>query len=148
LTDRKEETRKIVRFALLGVTVTVLELIVFYLFNLFLSNVPAQGASYAVGAVYSYLLHRRFTFKTKSKIISAEFVRFLIVNGISLILGMAAMFVLTDVMHIMGTPLKDLASKAIAMFSTTICNYIGNRLWVFKATEEDTADKTEDTAAD
>ena len=131
--NKKDEFIKALKFALLGLTTTAVESLAYTVLLFFsASQMPAQAISYALGAVNSYAVNRKFTFKTNEKFLSTELLKFFVVNLISLLFGLLAMFILTRFLKIEGTVLKDAAAKIIAMFMTTISNYLGNRLWVFK----------------
>lgn len=90
-----------------------------------LSPYLARTLSWIVGAVFSYAVNRQWTFKAEDKG-AAPFIRFCIVNALSLALGLVMLFVFTS----LG------ASNSLGFFLTlpftTVANYLGYRFWSFQ----------------
>ncbi|HEV2412556.1 MAG TPA: GtrA family protein [Candidatus Saccharimonadales bacterium] len=71
------------------------------------------------------LTHKVFVAKTRSGRI--QFFRYLFVGGFSAAVNLAALFVLTSLMHI-----QYLVSEGLAFLIATIINYILSILWIFQ----------------
>ena len=91
----------------------------------------SKGISYTCGAILSYTLNRRFTFKDNNSI-SATLPRFIVINLLALGASLTSM-------HIFGNLLglhMWICYFLSIVFSFSV-NYLGNRFWVFKGEKEE-----------
>jgi putative flippase GtrA len=86
----------------------------------------AQALSYSTGVVNSFFLNRKWTFRVTRKVKVLEVVKFMIVNGLSLLVSSGLLFILHDTEH-----LRLWLCKFIATGVGVAVNYMGSRLWVF-----------------
>lgn len=88
--------------------------------------VPATVAGFAVGAVVSYTLNRRYTFAVRPAFMRG-FVKFAVVIGVGAVLnaGIVALFI--------GLGLHYLIAQVIATGLVLIWNFAAARLVVFRA---------------
>jgi putative flippase GtrA len=125
--NERENIRTLWRFCLVGAGNTFVDFIVFFLLISFgVSALLAQVCSYTAGVVNSYVWNRIWTFRVKRKASIGEFLRFLIVNVLSLAVTLLLLFLCRDVGH---WPL--FAGKLIATFGGIAVNFAGSRFWVF-----------------
>lgn len=89
------------------------------------AKVPASVFAYLCGAVTSYLLNRRFTFKSTADA-KKTFPKFMAVNLIGLLLNTAIFFTLVQ----MGV--HYLLAQCVATALVLIWNYAGARFFAFK----------------
>lgn len=89
--------------------------------------IPSKAISYSIGAVVSYLMNRKLTFGTSSRIVSSALARFLLVNCAAITLSLSSMYLFNE---ILGLPVwMGYFLSIIFSFST---NFLGNRFWVFR----------------
>lgn len=91
------------------------------------SYITAQAVSYPCGAINSYFLNRRLTFTERGSINIWEVVRFAVLNVISIMISLLALFVAKhDVMLDIGW------SKMVANGCVLCTNFVGSKWFVFK----------------
>lgn len=123
----KREAFRFLRFCTVGLGNTAVDFTAFFLLTLGgAAYLPAQVISYSAGVVNSFLLNRRWTFKVKRRADIFEAARFIIVNGISLLVSAGLLFILYDLYHLGLWP-----SKFMATAGGIAVNYAGSCVWVF-----------------
>jgi putative flippase GtrA len=123
--------RQFVKFNLVGLLNTALDFVLFSLLTWFgVFYIWAQCISYGVGMLNSYTLNKYWTFAQKGRLEPKQAIRFLLLNLGSLLLSLGMLAVLSDYIGI-----KVLVAKLITTAVTTLFNYAGNKLWVFRARE-------------
>ncbi|MDR2360913.1 MAG: GtrA family protein [Oscillospiraceae bacterium] len=120
-----------VKFGLVGAVNTLfsyaISIVLFYILNI--PEPAAQAAGYLCGCVSSFLLNGKFTFKTKGSVI-----KFAVVNILSLIAGAA----LAAFWSAAGIEYR--IASIITTAVTMLINFIGYRLWVYKAYNQEHTD--------
>ncbi|WAH42746.1 GtrA family protein [Alicyclobacillus fastidiosus] len=87
----------------------------------------AQAVSYPCGAINSYFLNRRLTFAKRGGLNPYEMLRFGLLNVLSILGSMLALFVANHSLHV------GLSASKVAANGTALCmNYAGSRWWVFR----------------
>jgi putative flippase GtrA len=123
--------RQFVKFNLVGLLNTALDFVLFSLLTwLGVFYIWAQCISYGVGMLNSYTLNKYWTFAQKGRLEPKQAMRFLVLNLGSLLLSLGMLAFLSDYLGI-----KILAAKLLTTAVTTLFNYAGNKLWVFRAGE-------------
>ena len=119
------------RFAVVGVINTSIDLAVFYLafYWLGLHLIVANTIAYSVGTVNSYLMNKYWTFAGRGspEVSPAEFSRFILFNLGGLILSNIAIFIFAKFV-------PPIISKIGAIGITFIWNYVTIRRFVFRDT--------------
>lgn len=147
---KKESIFQFLKFALVGVLNTVVDFLVFQLFNLTLGWMYlAQVIGYCVGILNSYFWNSRWTFRKEHRRSAREVVTFLVVNLVSLGVSLGVLwlcrnpFGITDawvagwVPAWLGGFVKgDTVAKLIATPCAVLVNFIGSKLFVFRAEKE------------
>ncbi|KDE47083.1 membrane protein [Geobacillus sp. CAMR12739] len=121
----RKEKQTIWRFAVVGVSNTAVDFVVFFL--LAAMGVPAAAAqvvSYGAGMANSYIWNRLWTFQVKRKANIGEFLRFLAVNGLSLGASLGVLLAAERLMPLW-------LAKSVATIAGMAVNFIGSRFWVF-----------------
>ncbi|OKO95431.1 GtrA family protein [Geobacillus proteiniphilus] len=121
----RKEKQTIWRFAVVGVSNTAVDFVIFFL--LAAMGVPAAAAqvvSYGVGMANSYIWNRLWTFQVKRKANIGEFLRFLAVNGLSLGASLGVLLAAERIMPLW-------LAKSAATIAGMAVNFIGSRFWVF-----------------
>lgn len=118
------------RFSLVGVLNTLIDFVVFTMFNsLFGFNYAvSQVAGYSFGIVNSFIFNKNWTFENKDvhKKTVNEFLKFILINLISLTITIIFMR-----FFIKNFNLNVYAAKIIVTFIAQITNFLGYKLWVF-----------------
>jgi len=116
-----------VRFCTVGLANTAVDFSAFFILNVLgMPYLIAQVIAYSAGVVNSYFFNRKWTFGRTDKANGAEAVKFIIVNGLSLLVSSQLLFVLYDLNH------RDLwLAKLGATAGGIAVNFMGSRLWVF-----------------
>ncbi|HHW45084.1 MAG TPA: GtrA family protein [Desulfotomaculum sp.] len=123
----KHKALQFLRFCTVGLGNTVVDFTAFFLLTL--GGVPyllAQILSYSSGVANSFFLNRKWTFRVARKASIPEVVKFIIVNGLSLLISSGLLFILHDVTH-----LQLWLSKFAATGCGIVVNFTGSRFWVF-----------------
>jgi len=118
-----------IKFGLVGVLNTAVDFAVYTL--LFWVGVPyllAQCVSFAAGTANSYVLNRAWTFQAKGpQGASGQLARHVTWNVIVLLLSLGLLYLFSD-----GLGLHPLVAKVAVTVVSTIVNFVGSKLWVFR----------------
>ncbi len=90
-----------------------------------LDEIVAKAISYSCGAILSYILNRKITFKNKKKVV-ITLPRFVIINLLALSASLGSMAIMSKALGFH----EWLAYLLSVVFSFSV-NYCGNRFWVF-----------------
>ncbi len=123
----KHSVIQFLRFSIVGLGNTAVDFAVFFLLTW--GGVPyliAQAISYSSGVFTSFYFNRKWTFKVTHKYNVLEIAKFIIVNGLSLLVASSLLFIVQDVYH-----LELWLGKILATGGSTVFNFTANRLWVF-----------------
>jgi putative flippase GtrA len=121
--------RHFILYAMSGCVNTVVDFGVFTLLNVFtpLALAFCQAGGYIAGVISSFILNRNVTFKDgRNTGIFSQLWRFICVNGVSLLVSTFGIQWLTS------GGLNDYIAKVIILVITTLINYVGYKLLVFK----------------
>lgn len=122
-----------VKFNLVGVMNTLVDIGVFALLTAVgLNRYVAQVISYACGVLNSYLFNTLWTFKKEKRRTAKEFILFVCVNIVSLLVSLGMLYAAEHYLHVQNTLLQKLIATPVAM----AVNFIGNKLFVFKKSED------------
>ncbi|HWS30651.1 MAG TPA: GtrA family protein [Clostridia bacterium] len=121
-----------IKFNLVGILNTLVDIGVFALLTaLGLDRYVAQVISYSCGVLNSYLFNTLWTFRQEKRRTAKEFLLFVCVNLVSLGVSLGMIYVAEHDLHVEGTFMQKLIATPVAM----VVNFIGNKLFVFKKTE-------------
>jgi putative flippase GtrA len=119
-------SRQFLVFSLIGLLNTAVHLCVFLLlFRAF--GVPmllASAIGYASGVANSYFMNRRWTFRVSAPPNTAEFLRFALVNLVSLAVNLAVLEFLVRSVGIVPE-----AAQIAAIAASLVVNFAGNKKW-------------------
>jgi len=119
------------RFVVVGIANTLVDFIVFFFFHNILGiyYTLSQGFGYSFGVLNSFIFNKIWTFESKvnKKKTAMEFIRFIIINALSLFVSMYGISQLVSVMGI-----NVYIAKIIVTLLTQLINYLGYKIWVFK----------------
>ena len=145
---------QLIKFALVGASNTIVDMIVQTLVKLFLNLFTqaswvvyaAKAVGYCCGIANSYILNSRWTFKEERRQDKREILSFIGVNLAVLLISFALIYVFKTQLHLndwwMGLGLPGWLTKVVdgelfcSLAATCICipvNFVLNKLFVFKA---------------
>jgi putative flippase GtrA len=121
--------REVLNYLVFGVLTTVVNWIVFQIFNAGLSVhwSIANVIAWICSVLFAYVTNRRFVFKSASRNIIREIALFVQFRLISLLLEMLILFVLIE--RLSAAPFT---SKVIAAVVVVAANYFFSKLIIFK----------------
>jgi putative flippase GtrA len=123
--------RQFVKFNLVGLLNTALDFVIFACLTwLGVFYIVAQCISYGLGMVNSYTLNKYWTFAQKGRLDSKQVLRFTILNlgSLAFSLGLLVLFKDQWLMNV-------IMAKLLTTIVTTLVNFVGNKLWVFRVNE-------------
>lgn len=136
-----EQWKRLIKFGITGVANTLVDFIVFTILSQFLLiNVyVAQVFGYSAGILNSYIINRSWTFQTKNKFFSSEFLRFIFVNLVMLGISVLLLYLFNDILEmkqllIFGKQWGSLLAKLIATGIVMLLGFFVNRKFVFQNT--------------
>lgn len=130
----KCELKRISLFFMAGLINTALDCSLYYILINFLSPARAQPIALTAGLVSSFLINRKYTFKSNKKIFSVELLKYIIISAVSIIISpvLIAYFDFRS---------NEFLAKIPVTIITGVFNYILCRFWVYRSINTDTADK-------
>lgn len=129
LASRRRGIRQFVKFGLVGAFNAVLDfgvlniLVLVFHFNVYL----AGALSLTLALTSSFYWNRRFTFRSDSPRVAAEYVKFTIINGLGAFFNF---LIYSALIHYLGFWYN--LAKAIAVLITMFWNFLGSKYWVFR----------------
>lgn len=131
---RHQTVRQFIKFATVGLGNTILDWVVFSIFNLFLSQFgqlgrqAAKAGSYTIASASGFYFNRRWTFRSFDRSIYHQIGRFLVVSLIGLATNNLLFFLATAEVTL---ALPDIYGLVIATGGTAIWNFTANKFWTF-----------------
>lgn len=121
--------RQFIKFGLVGFLNTLIDYILFtaFFYLLDIHYLYANAMSFTIAVTNSYLLNRRWTFRSDNPNWRAEAAKFLTVNIIGLGLSEIILFILVE--HFQ---MYQLLAKAMAIVVVLFWNFTGTRFWAFR----------------
>lgn len=134
--DMFERYREIINYLIFGVATTVVNIVVFFLFDTILS-VPyliANAIAIILSILFAFFTNKKYVFKSQATSRQdswEEFVRFVSFRVLSGLFDMLSMWLLVDLL-LFGTNL----AKILTQFIVVVLNYMFSKFFVFKQEEE------------
>jgi putative flippase GtrA len=134
---RTEKVTQFIKFCVVGVSNTIVSLIVYYLI-IFINNelyIIGNIAGFIAGVSNSYFWNSRFVFLHKDDNIPKRkepllFIKTIVAYGSTLILGTVFMWILIEKIGV-----SEYLAPICNIFLTTPINFLLNKLWVYKIKE-------------
>ena len=126
--------KQFIKFSLVGLLNTAIHYGIFISLYDFLGvyHLFASGIGFCFAMTNSYVINKRWTFQSRGSDVRGEFVRFFIVNLISLSINLGSMAVLVE-LFLIHPPVAQFVTIGL----TLAVNFLGNRFWTFKVKQED-----------
>ena len=121
--------KKFAKFGITGILNTAVDFAAysFCLEILSLDIKIAQPVGQCVAIVNSYLINKNWTFGKRRNYKISEMLKFLLVNGGSIIINILGVYIFHDIFGV-----NEYLCKIPIAFITIMINYFGNKLFVFK----------------
>jgi len=125
---KREVSRQFIRFCLIGLECTVLYYLVFILLYNYLSfhYLTAAVISFLSGILFGFVFNKIFTFNSKEKN-TVAFPTYFLVYLFSMVFTLISLKFLVDSLN-----LNPLISFALLIPITTLINFFGTKIFVFK----------------
>jgi len=124
--------RQFVKFGIVGVTSTIIDWGIYLgltrIFGLF--YLMAKILSFSVAVLNSYIWNRRWTFRSNDPRKLKQFIKFLTISIVGLVLNSTIMFLAVD--HL---KLHDIWGLVLATAIVTIWNFLANKLYTFRESQ-------------
>jgi putative flippase GtrA len=123
---------QLIRFSLVGASGYAVNLAIFALcvHVLAIDYRVAYGAAWLVAVVNNFVLNRHWTFDARAGQIHFQAIRFFIVSLVAAGFGLLILMLLVEAGGLAKVP-----AQAIAVAASTPLNFLGNKLWSFRAGE-------------
>lgn len=125
-----EESKKVAKFAIVGVLNTLISWILFIVLNWFgVYYLAANIIANSIAVIHSYLWNSIWVFKYKGdkKAKVKASIKFIVLNVVGIGMNALIMYVAVDFFNI-----NKLIAMVLATGFVMVLNYVVNRLWVFK----------------
>lgn len=121
--------KKFIKFCFVGVSNTAVTFCVFFVLSkiLGLNYLFSSFVGYTFGVINSFILNKKWTFNDRNSRFVLQFMRFSIVNIVSLGINLAIMYICVERFFI-----SIVLAQIIATGFTTVVNYLGSKAIVFE----------------
>jgi len=126
---QRRTVRQFIKFAIVGVSSTIVDWGVFYSLNHFfaLFYLIAKAISFVISVINSYTWNRRWTFRSQNQRKIHEFSKFLIVSVIGLVINTYVMYLAVQYLN-----LRYIFGLIMATAVTMFWNFLANKFWTFR----------------
>ncbi len=121
--------KQFMKFGIVGVINTLIDFTLYsILYSIFhVYYLYANIGSFSIAVTNSYILNRRWTFRSDNPAWRSEAAKFLIINLIGLALSEALLYVVVEHLHV-----HKMLGKIFVIMVVMIWNYFGTRFWAFR----------------
>jgi dolichyl-phosphate beta-glucosyltransferase len=125
----KSSLIKFIRYSVVGVLGTILDLLSIFIFVEFFGLNILLGAilAFLIASTNNFVFNKKWTFKNREKDTPHQYVKFTLVSIIGLTLTVISMFILSTILGIWY-----MLSKALTSLLVLSWNFFGNKKWTFK----------------
>ena len=135
---------KFIKFGVVGASGMVVDYgVLFVMHNLFgLGDILSNTISFTCAATSNYFLNRIWTFRSKEKQVGVEYVKFLAVSIVGLLINNSVLLICKNIwpdiyenvfLNLGNQPITGLyIFKLVAIAITTLWNFFGNMLFTFR----------------
>lgn len=139
---RVGETKRFLRFALVGAGGTFLDFSILSVLKLLgLATLPANTVSYLAGTLNNFYWNRRWTFRgTRGQLWHRQLIQFVLISLFGLLLNNSLVLLLEPLFSGWLGHWDYLPAKILATGVVLFWNYLANRFWTFRAAEREAQD--------
>lgn len=130
---QRQGLRQLIKFGLVGIINTLIDWLTYWLvitatgWNLQILKQIAKALSFVVSASSSYVMNRKWTFRSTNQNITKEASKFFIVASFGLILNNLFFYIITGIFGY-----RDIFGLIIATALVTGWNFLANKYWTFR----------------
>ncbi len=127
---RRKVIDEFLKFGLVGIMGTLVNLIVLYIFTEFVGVYYILSAiiAFLVAVTHNFILNKLWTFREKIHYLFAKkYMQFFIVSIFALLVNLLFLYIFTEFLNI-----YYMVSQVLAIGISFIANFIGNKIWTFK----------------
>jgi putative flippase GtrA len=121
---------QLIKFSIVGCLNTGISYFIFLaLYKIFdVHYLAASVLAYSGGLLNSFILNKKWTFGAEGSLIQVQFVKFILVNSIALILNLVTLKLLVEDIGM----IPEIA-QIVAIGFSTMANFVGNKVWTFQS---------------
>lgn len=127
---KRRGIRQFIKFGIVGISSTVIDwgiyLIVTRIFGIY--YLMAKILSFGVAVLNSYIWNRRWTFRSDDPQKLRQFIKFLTISIVGLVLNSTIMFIAVDKLKY-----HDIIGLVLATGIVTIWNFLANKFYTFRS---------------
>ena len=120
---------QIIKFVIVGGIATIIDYIIFFILHELLKvpTLPANVISFTVSVIYNYIASVKWVFDVKKEDPKKQFIIFLILSIIGLLINTAIVYVTIDLLHWYSMICKIIATGIVMVF-----NFITRKIFLEK----------------
>lgn len=129
---QRRGVRQFIKFALVGISSTAIDWGIYLILTRFLGvyYLMAKMLSFSIAVINSYIWNRRWTFRSNDPAKLREFIKFLIIAIIGVVLNSSIMYI--SVEHLR---LNDLYGLFLATIIVMFWNFAANKFYTFRESQ-------------
>ena len=124
--------KEVISYLIFGVLTTVVNIVVYYVFNTWLqvNYLVSNAIAWIASVLFAYITNRKYVFESKNTSMFNELVKFIGARLSTGIMDMILMWLLVDVLS-----MNSMFSKIVVNVLVIVLNYVLSKVFVFKKEE-------------
>ena len=124
--------KEVISYLIFGVLTTVVNIVVYYVFNTWLqvNYLVSNAIAWIASVLFAYITNRKYVFESKNTSMFNELVKFISARLSTGIMDMILMWLLVDVLS-----MNSMVSKIVVNVLVIVLNYVLSKVFVFKKEE-------------
>ena len=124
--------KELISYLIFGVLTTVVNIVVYYVFNTWLqvNYLVSNAIAWIASVLFAYITNRKYVFESKNTSMFNELVKFIGARLSTGIMDMILMWLLVDVLS-----MNSMFSKIVVNVLVIVLNYVLSKVFVFKKEE-------------
>lgn len=124
--------KELISYLIFGVLTTVVNIVVYYVFNTWLqvNYLVSNAIAWIASVLFAYITNRKYVFGSKNTSMINELVKFIGARLSTGIMDMILMWLLVDILS-----MNSMVSKIVVNVLVIVLNYVLSKVFVFKKEE-------------
>ena len=124
--------KELISYLIFGVLTTVVNIVVYYVFNTWLqvNYLVSNAIAWIASVLFAYITNRKYVFESENTSMINELVKFIGARLSTGIMDMILMWLLVDVLS-----MNSMVSKIVVNVLVIVLNYVLSKVFVFKKEE-------------
>ena len=124
--------KEVISYLIFGVLTTVVNIVVYYVFNTWLqvNYLVSNAIAWIASVLFAYITNRKYVFESKNTSMFNELVKFIGARLSTGIMDMILMWLLVDILS-----MNSMVSKIVVNVLVIVLNYVLSKVFVFKKEE-------------